>query len=145
MIALIISGITASFVETELKWLLPYLNAEGWLAQWLSNSLEGITLLNENYPQLAYGFDWLAFGHVVIAGFFIGPLLHPVQNRWVILYGIIACLAVFPVVFLAGYFRNIPLTWQYIDCAFGVFGGLLLLMIYKKIKSLEILQTRALN
>jgi hypothetical protein len=29
------------------------------------------------YPFLAYGTDWLAFAHIVIAVFFIGPLVKP--------------------------------------------------------------------
>jgi hypothetical protein len=32
------------------------------------------------HPWLAYGTDWLAFAHIVIAVFFIGPFVDPVQN-----------------------------------------------------------------
>jgi len=57
---------------------------------------------------------------------FIGPYKNPVQNKWVIEFGIIACVLVLPYVFFAGYFRGIPIWWRIGDCSFGVFGFLLL-------------------
>lgn len=48
-----------------------------------------------------------------------------------------ACVAIFPVAFIAGYFREIPLLWQLIDCSFGVFGFMLLFTINKKIVQLK--------
>jgi serine/threonine protein kinase len=42
-------------------------------------------------------------------------------------FGIAACIAVFPVAFVAGTIRGIPFFWQLIDCSFGLVGGLLLL------------------
>jgi hypothetical protein len=92
---------------------------------------------NEKYPYLSYGTDWLAFAHLVIAVVFIGPLKDPVKNIWVIEFGMIACLMVFPLAFIAGPIRGIPFYWQLIDCSFGVFGFILLYSCYKNIKQLE--------
>jgi len=77
---------------------------------------------DEPYPFLAYGTDWLAFGHFVIAVAFIGPLRDPVKNIWVIEFGMIACLAIIPYAMVMGQFRGIPLYWRLIDCSFGVIG-----------------------
>ncbi|MBI3235712.1 MAG: hypothetical protein HYZ42_17030, partial [Bacteroidetes bacterium] len=92
---------------------------------------------NEQYPQLAYGTDWLAFAHIVIAVAFIGPLRDPLKNIWIIEFGMIACFMVFPLAFIAGPIRGIPFFWQLIDCSFGVFGFMLLYYCYRQIKKLE--------
>ena len=34
------------------------------------------------YPLLAYGTDWLAFSHLVLAVVFLGAWRDPVRNRW---------------------------------------------------------------
>jgi len=38
----------------------------------------------DGYPFIAYGTDWLAFAHFVIAIAFIGPWRDPVRNVWVV-------------------------------------------------------------
>jgi hypothetical protein len=91
------------------------------------------------YPFLAYGTDWLAFAHMVIAVVFIGPLRDPVRNIWVIEFGMIACVGVFPLAFIAGSIREIPFFWQLIDCSFGIVGGILLYWCYRKIKQMEMM------
>jgi hypothetical protein len=73
----------------------------------------------------------------VIAIAFLGPLKDPVKNIWVIEFGIIACVAVFPLAFIAGSVRGIPLYWQFIDCSFGIFGGMILWACRSKIKQLD--------
>jgi hypothetical protein len=55
----------------------------------------------------------------------------------VIEFGIIACLAIFPLALIAGSIRGIPFFWQIIDCSFGVFGGIVLWVCYLKIKMLQ--------
>ncbi|MBA3972556.1 MAG: hypothetical protein H0X46_10550, partial [Bacteroidetes bacterium] len=92
---------------------------------------------NAQYIQLAYGTDWLAFSHIVIAMAFIGPLIDPVKNIWVIQFGIIACVMVFPLALIAGPIRHIPFYWQLIDCSFGLFGAIPLIICYRHIKALE--------
>lgn len=48
------------------------------------------------YPFLAYGTDWLAFAHLVLAIAFLGPLRDPIRNKWVLQFGVIACASVIP-------------------------------------------------
>lgn len=78
---------------------------------------------------------WLVFFMVAIA--FIGPLQDPVRNKWIIRFGQIACIAIFPLAFIAGHVRQIPLFWQLIDCSFGVLGFIPLTVCYRKINRLE--------
>lgn len=138
MFAIIISGITAFPVETELAWLLKHpALVPGFAENWLKNVYEALKETNAKYPMLAYGFDWLAFAHIVIALMFIGPYRNPVKNEWVIDWGILACLAVFPLAFIAGPIRGIPMFHILIDCSFGLFGLVPLFFIKKWIKKMK--------
>ena len=58
----------------------------------------------------------------MLAILFIGPLRDPIRNKWVIEFGMIACLLIIPYAFIAGYFRGIPFLWTLIDCSFGIIG-----------------------
>ncbi|MBW6483510.1 MAG: hypothetical protein K0B10_10680 [Vicingaceae bacterium] len=134
ILLLILSGITAFPLQTELNFLTDYFNlttSPGLIALWITQVTTALNDLNQNYPFLAYGTDWLAFSHIVISLFFIGVYINPVQNNWVTKVGIVACLLVFPVAFIAGNYRGIPLFWQLIDCSFGAFGLIPLLLIHK--------------
>ncbi len=138
IISLIISGVTAFALETELGWLNHLLESQSSsLAFWINKVYQAIHYTNVIYPYLAYGYDWLAFAHLVIAVAFIGPLKDPVRNKWVIEFGIIACCMIFPLAFIAGYVRGIPFYWQLIDCSFGVIGLIPLCICHHKIKLLE--------
>jgi hypothetical protein len=92
MAGLVISGLTAFPLEWETSALSmltkesTHLSGTG-LALWLSTVRDGLTETNRKYPFLAYGTDWLAFAHLVIAVAFIGPWRDPVRNRWVITLG----------------------------------------------------------
>jgi hypothetical protein len=55
----------------------------------------------------------------------------------VVQFGLIACVLVIPFAFVAGAFRDIPYGWRLIDCSFGVFGFLLLWLIYTKTITLK--------
>jgi hypothetical protein len=88
------------------------------------------------YPFMAYGTDWLAFAHLVIAIGFWGPLKDPVRNVWVVQFGMIACIAVVPLALIAGPIRGIPWGWQLIDISFGVLGIVPLLFAYANIRKL---------
>lgn len=133
IVCLLLSGITAFAIETELSWVLSWWpEHESAFHYWLLQCKLAISETNLHYPQVAYGYDWLAFAHLVIAVVFIGPLRDPVKNIWVIEFGMIACLMVFPLAFIAGYIRQIPFYWQLIDCSFGLFGIIPLAICYKK-------------
>ena len=136
--ALALSGITAFAIESELAWLIrvwPLQN--GLLHHWLQTVYSAVKSTNEQYPFISYGSDWLAFAHLVIAIAFVGPLRDPVRNKWIIRFGQIACIAIFPLAFIAGPVRQIPLFWQLIDCSFGVVGFIPLAVCYRKIERLE--------
>jgi hypothetical protein len=140
MIGLTLSGITAFPLETELALgneLLREFNIEGPMSRWLEVVYNGVKKTNFDYPFIAYGTDWLAFAHIILAILFIGPYRDPIRNIWVIHFGLIACAAVFPLAFIAGEIRNIPLMWRLIDCSFGVVGGAILIKILLYIKNME--------
>ena len=138
MIALIISGITAIPMAAELNLLEKYPNLfPSAFNIWIIKVHDGIVATNQAYPFIAYGTDWLAYAHVMIAILFIGVLKDPVKNKWIVTWGIINCVVIFPVAFIAGPIRGIPFFHQMIDCLFGIFGILLLLLIKKRIYILE--------
>jgi len=136
-----LSGITAFPIETELAIAQANISSlPAYLQDWISSVYLAVKTTNENYPFLSYGTDWLAFAHLVIAVAFIGPLRDPVKNIWVIQFGMISCIMVFPLALIAGPIRGIPFYWQMIDCSFGVFGFALLYYCYKQILKLERVQ-----
>ena len=130
VVGLVLSGLTAVPLEGEIDGLCRVLGiAEGapagpdaGLRYWLATVRTGLHETHARYPFIAYGTDWLAFAHVVIAVAFIGPLRDPVRNLWVITFGMIACAMVLPMALIFGAIREIPPGWRLIDCAFGVVG-----------------------
>lgn len=135
---LALSGITAFALETELAWLDHLLgNSHGPVSFWINKVYTALRETNKQYPFLAYGYDWLAFAHLVIAVAFFGVLKDPVRNKWIIQFGRIACCMIFPLAFIAGHVRGIPFYWQLIDCSFGVLGLIPLTLCYHKIEQLE--------
>ncbi|MEO5713185.1 MAG: hypothetical protein ABIT37_06825 [Luteolibacter sp.] len=116
---LVISGVTAFPLLLELRLLEKLLGGGGF---WISHVREGLETTYSRYPWIAYGTDWLAFGHLVIAMFFVGPLVNPLTSRPNIITGIVACVAIFPLALICGPLRGIPVYWRLIDCSFGVIG-----------------------
>jgi len=106
------------------------------LPYWIARVNDALSKTDANFPFMFYGTDWLAFGHIVIAIAFIGPLKDPARNVWVIDLGIIACVLVIPWAMLFGAVRGIPLYWRFVDISFGVIGILPLLYVKKLIKML---------
>lgn len=92
------------------------------------------------YPFIAYGTDWLAFAHIVIAIAFVGPLKDPAKNIWVIEFVMIACVLVLPLALIFGPVRGIPFFWRLIDCSFGVFGFIPLWLIHRAIRRIAALE-----
>ncbi|MGA7340201.1 MAG: hypothetical protein WBE72_12370 [Terracidiphilus sp.] len=142
---LVLSGITAFPLQSELRWLvlllhtgflLPIAQATHLLA-WIERVDGAFIATNGQYPFLAYGTDWLAFAHLVIAVAFIGPFVDPVRNKWVVAFGLIACAGVIPLALIAGPMRGIPLAWRLVDCSFGVAGSVPLLLSWRSILALE--------
>ena len=148
IVGLVLSGVTAFPLQSELS-LLVRLSANLHLAdhapalnQWLIAVHTALTDENSRYPFLAYGTDWLAFAHIILATAFIGPLMDPVRNKWVITFGLIACAGVIPLALIAGPLRGIPFYWRLIDCSFGAFGCIPLWIVHRKITRLELQTAR---
>ena len=136
--ALILAGTTAIFPREGLRLLSPLflqgsILASIWpsMAQWLSPVQQGIEETYGKYPFLAYGYDWLAFGHYIISIPFIMAIRDTRQIPWVINYGIFACIAVLPFAIVFGAIREIPLFWRGVDTLFGI-GGLIVLFFLRK-------------
>jgi hypothetical protein len=145
MIGLVLSGVTAFPLQTELRWLVSILHGS-WLRPivdfsrllpWIERVNDALRTTNASYPFLAYGTDWLAFAHLVIAIAFIGPYIDPVRNKWVITFGLIACAGVIPLALIAGHIRGISFPWRLIDCSFGIVGSVPLLFSRQSIRMLE--------
>lgn len=148
IVLLILSGITAFPVQTELNFIIETFDVNqhnGLMYNWLLEVNRAINDINLRYPFLSYGTDWLAFAHIVISIFFVGVYQDPIKNVWITKTGIVSCLLIFPVAFIAGYFRGIPLFWQLIDCSFGALGLIPLMLIYKWTKQLENKKTKDLT
>ena len=133
IVGLVLSGATAIPLETEMKLLVRLTHGDGdaggvvgtgsgGLAGWLNKVRDGLVEMNARYPFLAYGTDWLAFAHFVIALAFVGPWREPVRNVWVIEFGMLACVLVVPYALVLGGVREIPWGWRLLDCSFGVLG-----------------------
>jgi hypothetical protein len=56
-------------------------------------------------------------------------LVDPVRGKWVLVFRVVACLAVVPLALIAGPICEITFYWRLIDCSFGVIGVLLPLLI----------------
>ena len=143
IIGLVLSGVTAFPIETELEILNSNTGTfPQYFQEWISTVYHAVKNTNASYPFLSYGTDWLAFAHIVIAVAFIGPLREPVKNIWVIKFGMISSVMVFPLALIAGPIRGIPFYWQLIDCSFGVFSFALLYYCYRCILKLERLESQ---
>jgi hypothetical protein len=134
---LVVSGITAMPAEWELSIATKFFDEDSFVGSWLNEVYHAIKITEHNYPYLFYGYDWLAFAHIVIAIAFIGPYKDPVKNKWVIEFGAIACFLIIPFALIIGYFRGIPFWWRLIDCSFGIIGLIPLGICYNKINEIE--------
>jgi len=144
MAALIVSGITAFPLDTELRLFMQFLNIDGQnpenlnaLQRWIAFVYEGVSATNANFPFIAYGFDWLAFAHLAIAVAFIGLYREPLRNKWLVTWAMICCAGIIPLALIGGEIRGIPFFWRLIDISFGVFGMIPLIYLRSLILKLE--------
>ena len=141
IVGLALSGITAFPLVHETGWLVrlladhPILPAR--IIAWIDRVHAALVDEATRYPFLAYGTDWLAFAHLVLAVVFVGPLIEPVRNKWVLQFGVLACAGVFALALIAGPVRGIPPLWRLIDCSFGLFGAVPLLLCLRLVRQLE--------
>jgi hypothetical protein len=145
IVGLFLSGVTAFSLLHELELLSRMLGIApdaapaslNGLQFWIATVRDGLRATSVSYPWLAYGTDWLAFGHIVIALFFIGPWRDPVPNAWVLKIGLVACAGVILLALICGPIRGVPFYWRLIDCSFGMFGALPLLYCLKLTRRLD--------
>jgi len=141
---LVLSGLTAFPIETELRLATRLLGLDagvdpaglGSVSGWLVRVRDAVEATNRAYPFLAYGTDWLAFAHLVIAVAFLGALRDPVRNAWIVDFGLIASAGIFVLALLAGPVRGIPWFWTLVDCSFGIGCGIPLLVCRRDIREL---------
>ncbi len=82
IIVLAISGLTEFPLETEMAYLVKYIEIlPVSLQTWLRAVYQALKATNLQYPFLSYGTDWLAFAHIMLAILFIGPLKDPVKKQ----------------------------------------------------------------
>jgi hypothetical protein len=135
IILLLLSGITAFPLISEVKFLMTYIDVfPSFFHPWIIRIYESVM----STPDVVlYGTDWLAFAHIIISLFFVGVYIDPVRNKFIIDIGIVACFAIFPLAFICGPIRNIPFYHQLIDCSFGALGMIPLYYVKRKINALE--------
>lgn len=149
ILGLVVSGVTAFPLLHETGWLVRIVGAVAaaypgnaplaGLAAWIVRVHDGLQTTYAAFPFIAYGTDWLAFGHLTIALFFLGPWLDPVRNVFVLRIGLWACALVLPLAFICGPLRGIPVYWRLVDCSFGVSGFPLLWYCLRLTRRLEAL------
>ena len=136
VIALVVSGVTAFPLLWELGILGRLLGIDpeaeptgygSGLHFWIALVWRGLRNTYADYPFIAYGTDWLAFAHLMIALFFVPVFREPQRYRANLLCGIAACVLIIPLAFICGAVREIPFYWRLIDCSFGIIGALPLL------------------
>lgn len=142
---LAISGVTAFPLREELALGRGLLHAWGFEALapefvgWVDRVGEGLDATAVAFPFIAYGTDWLAFAHLLIALAFVGPWRDPVRNVFIIRWGLVACAGIVPLALIAGALRGLPWGWQVIDISFGVFAALPLAVALVATRRLEAL------
>jgi hypothetical protein len=130
ILGLVFAGVTALPLQSELelvaRWLgageLSPTEATSGFVKWILIVRDALRETNAKFPFLAYGTDWLAFAHVVIAIAFIGALRHPVRNIWLFTFGMISSVLIIPWALITGEVRGIPIYWRLIDCSFAISG-----------------------
>jgi hypothetical protein len=142
IIGLLASGITAFPLLREVRVLQrvalgnePRIGTQ--LPAWITTVKAGLEETYAHYPWIAYGTDWLAFGHFAIAFFFIGAVWRPAESRMILNAGIAACVAVIPIALICGQVRGIPVLWRLIDCSFGILGLLPLIFCRQLLHHIE--------
>jgi len=146
---LVVSGLTALPLEAEVSGMVNASGARELVANnpagapawsvWLVRVETALRAVHHDYPFLAYGTDWLAFGHLMIALAFVGAWRDPVRNVWLFHFGLIACALVVPWAMVWGAVRGIPFWWRLMDCSFGVLGAIPLWWALRKTRRLEAL------
>ena len=134
MLAVVVSGLACFALQREVDWLMHWrlLQISGLLetplGPWLDTVQHALARQSAEAPFLFYATDWLGFAHLAFALAFVGPLLHPARNRWVLEFGALVCLGVIPLALIAGPFRGVPLFWRLAECVVAAVAAIPLLL-----------------
>jgi hypothetical protein len=141
---LVLSGVTAFPLLHEMNWLSSLIAGGSkdpamhvGFVKWILTVREGLEVTYAEFPFIAYGTDWLAFAHLMIALFFILPWRDPVRYKGVLHIGVVMSVLVIPLALICGPIRGIPFWWRMIDCSFGILCLPPLLFALWKIRLLE--------
>jgi hypothetical protein len=151
ILGLVLGGLTAVPLLTELDLVARWFGAEtltpeqatSGFVKWILIVRDALHATDTKYPFIAYGTDWLAFAHIIIAIAFVGALRHPLRNAWLFTFGMIASGLLIPWAFITGEVRGIPVYWRLIDCSFGVGGFIPCWLCHRWTRELE--KLRAAN
>jgi hypothetical protein len=144
-LGLFVSGMTCYFLPWELTTIIDIVwgrGADAWtgfseMHTFILKMEAAIYHVNEHYPEMFLGTDYLGFAHILLAILFIGPIINPVKNIWVVHFGMICCVLVIPAAFLFGYLRGAPTMHYFVDASFGIGAMLFLLIAMRKIMTME--------
>ena len=141
IVGVALAGATAFPLTWEIALLAKWLQSAPLqipgLTAWVVRVSAGLTETDAKFPFLAYGTDWLAFAHLMIAIAYIGPYREPARNRWILEWGLICCAGVIPLAVICGPIRSIPWGWTLVDCAFSIVGAPVLWILWRWSKELE--------
>jgi hypothetical protein len=143
---LILAGLTAFPIAHELRLASSLLGIDDpanyaaytGLRRWIAFVDFSVRQTYAIFPSAGYGTDWLAFAHLAVAVFAVGPWRDPVHNGWVINCYLATCIGVIPLALICGAIREIPVFWRLIDCSFGVLGALPLLYCRRLEKQISV-------
>ena len=124
---LILAGLTAFPIAHELRLASSVLGIDDpanyavymGLRRWIAFVDFSVRQTYAMFPSAGYGTDWLAFAHLAVAVFAVGPWRDPLRNGWVLNSYLVTCIGVIPLALICGAIREIPVFWRLIDCSFG--------------------------
>ena len=146
MISVVVFGLLVSAVTIwpailELKMVVSIAWGDtepaGVLHRFVLQAINGLEVMEADYPFMLYAHDWLAFAHIVLAILFAGAIRDPIRNIWIVQCGLMIC-ALIPV--LAGIcipIRGIPWIWFWIGFAFAPGAALPLWIALRDIRRAE--------
>ncbi len=138
---LFVSGVTIWPAAWELKTAVRLLwgdaAPEGTLHRFVAQTIDAMEVIGEEYPFFLYGYDWLAFAHIVLAILFAGAIRDPVRNVWVVQFGLICCALVPLLALICVPLRGLPWVWVGIDFAFAPGAAAPLWIALRDIRRIE--------
>lgn len=138
---LFVSGVTIWPAVRELKAGVRLLWGDttptGPIHAFLVRAIESLEQTQSTQAFLLYGYDWLAFAHIVLAILFAGAIRDPVRNVWVVQCGLIMCALVPVLAAVCVPLRGMPHQWFWVDCAFAPGAALPLWIALRDIRRAE--------